>query len=144
MRDGPEEDRADALEANDAFYRALSNLDLPAMEELWAQHGFVVCVHPGWGPLEGWPTVRQSFEQIFTNTKWIKVVPTSLTVEVAGDVAIVTCAENITTAHDGEVAVAVAQATNVFRREGGAWRLIVHHASPAPVSVTQPFSGTVQ
>jgi hypothetical protein len=40
--------------------------------------------------------------------------------------------------------VAVAQATNLFLRTSQGWRMIHHHASPAPVHVTQPFSGTVQ
>jgi hypothetical protein len=42
------------------------------------------------------------------------------------------------------VGVAVAQATNLFIRTGEGWRMFHHHSSPAPVHVTQPFSGTVQ
>ena len=40
--------------------------------------------------------------------------------------------------------MAVAQATNLFRLTPDGWRMFHHHASPAPVHVTQPFSGAVQ
>jgi ketosteroid isomerase-like protein len=56
----------------------------------------------------------------------------------------VACSENITTADGEELGVAVAQATNVFCRTPEGWRMVVHHASPAPMLVTHSFSGTVQ
>ena len=131
-------------EANARFYRALEGLDLQAMERLWAHEGWVRCVHPGWDILVGWQTVRQSWEQIFANTRWLRVTPTSIEATVIGDVGVVVCSENITATTEGDVGVAVAQATNLFRRTRDGWRMIHHHASPAPVRVTQPFSGTVQ
>jgi ketosteroid isomerase-like protein len=88
--------------------------------------------------------VRESWEQIFASTKWIRVAPTAVRIQVLGDVGLVACSENITTTSDGDLGVAVAQATNVFRRTPEGWRMVVHHASPAPVLITQPFSGTVQ
>jgi ketosteroid isomerase-like protein len=59
-------------------------------------------------------------------------------------VAVVTCSENITAQSEEDVGMAVAQATNLFRKTPEGWRLFHHHASPAPVQVTHPFSGTVQ
>ena len=114
------------------------------MERLWLHEAWVRCIHPGWDVLVGWETVRQSWEQIFASTSWIRVTPTSVDVQVLGDVGIVACAENITATSDGDVGVAVAQATNLFLRTPEGWRMFHHHASPAPVHVTQPFSGTVQ
>jgi ketosteroid isomerase-like protein len=131
-------------EANDRFYRALESLDLATMDRVWLHEGWVRCIHPGWDVVVGWKAVRHSFEQIFGGTSWIRVTPTAIEINAFGDVGIVGCAENITATQDTDVGVAVAQATNIFRRTPEGWRMIHHHASPAPVNVTQPFSGTVQ
>ena len=136
---------SDALrEVNAAFYHAVEELDLEAMDRVWLHESWVRCIHPGWDLLVGWEVVRQSWQQIFSGTSWIRVIPTSVDVRVLGDVGFVGCAENITATSDGDVGVAVAQATNLFLRTDQGWLLIHHHSSPAPVSVTQPFSGTVQ
>lgn len=138
----------DALrEANARFYAAIEELNLGAMDAVWAHAGWVRCVHPGRDVVEGWPDVRATWERIFAGTRWLRVTPTSVAVAVFGDLGVVACSENITTSEDGDgddVGVAVAQATNLFVRTGDGWRLMHHHASPAPVHVTQAFSGTTQ
>jgi len=132
------------LEFNAQFYRAVEELNIAAMERLWLHESWVRCIHPGWDLLVGWEVVRQSWEQIFSGTSWIRVTPTSIDIRVLGEVGIVGCSENITATSDGDVGVAVAQATNLFWMTSEGWRLIHHHSSPAPVHVTQPFSGTIQ
>ena len=131
-------------EQNTRFYQAVAELSVEAMDELWLHESWVRCIHPGWDVLIGWEKVRQSFEQIFASTRWLRVVPTSVEIHIIGEVGMVACAENITSASEDDVGVAVAQATNLFRRTDQGWRLFHHHASPAPVHVTQAFSGTVQ
>lgn len=130
--------------ANEGFYRALETLDLPAMDRLWLHEPWVRCIHPGWDVLVGWEDVRASWRRIFESTPWIRVTATQVQVEVFGEIGLVACAENITASQDGDVGVAVAQATNLFRQSPDGWRMIHHHASSAPVHVTQPFSGIVQ
>lgn len=145
MADRATADHQEALrEANGAFYRAVEELNLAAMDRVWLHESWVRCIHPGWDLLVGWERVRQSWEQIFSDTHWMRVTPTGIDVQVLGDVGLVGCAENITATSDGDVGVAVAQATNLFLRTGEGWRLMHHHSSPAPVRVTQPFSGTIQ
>jgi len=129
---------------NERFYKALEELDLEQMERLWLHEPWVRCIHPGWDVLVGWEHVRESLEQIFASTGWMRVTPTECNIHVFGDVGMVACAENITASRDSDVGVAVAQATNLFRRTPEGWRMFHHHASPAPVRVSQPFSGTIQ
>ena len=136
--------RAAVEQANQGFYRALEGLDLAAMDALWLHEPWVRCLHPGWEPLTGWDPVRRSWQQIFENTRWMRVTPTAVEVVVLGEVAIVSCSEDITTTREGDVGLGVAQATNVFVSRPEGWRMVVHHASPVPVRITQPFSGTAQ
>jgi len=141
----PEGDALAALrETNDRFYRAFETHDLAAMEGLWLHDPRVRCVHPGWDVLVGWDEVRAAWERILQNTGWIRVSVTQSHAEVMGDVGLVGCSENITSGREGDVGVAVAQATNLFRLTPDGWRIFLHHASLAPVHVTQPFSGVLQ
>jgi ketosteroid isomerase-like protein len=94
-------------------------------------------VHPGWSPLHGRETVLRSWTMIMANTSFIQFVLTDVEVTVAGEVAVVTCGENMLTGLDdvtggdiGGLAGGRAVATNVFRRTPEGWRLWVHHASP--------------
>ena len=144
MHDGGGDAVHDLREANELFYRALETLDLAAMDRVWSHEPEVRCIHPGSEALVGWDSVRNAWQQIFANTRWMRVQPTDVRMQVIGEVGLVACAENITATNDDDVGVAVAQATNVFRHTADGWRMILHHASPAPVTVTQPFSGTVQ
>jgi len=120
-------------EANARFYRAFEALDLRAMDEVWGHGAHVKCVHPGWPLLTGWEAVRASWEAIFANTQEMSFTLTDVRVTEAGDLAWVTCTENILSESDGRVGVTSILATNVFERgpgrEGGGWRMVHHHAS---------------
>jgi hypothetical protein len=138
------DDQAALRRANERFYLALESLDLQAMEELWLHAGWVQCVHPGWEAISGWQGVRQSFEEIFANTRYLRVTPTAQREVVLSELGIVTCVENITTGSGEDLGLAVAQATNLFVKTDRGFRMVHHHASSAPVRVTHPFTGTVQ
>jgi hypothetical protein len=140
----PAESRDSLLAANATFYRALETLDIEAMERLWVHDGWVRCVHPGRDALVGWPSVRASFAEIFALTEWIRVTPTAIDVLVFGELGVIACVENVTAKNEHDVGVAAAQATNIFRLTDYGWRMMHHHASPAPMHVTQAYDGNIQ
>ena len=79
----PDAELARVEEANARFYRAFESLDLREMEAVWAKGGHVKCVHPGWGLLAGWESVRVSWETIFKNTAEIRFSVTDVDVQDA-------------------------------------------------------------
>jgi len=117
------------VEANASFYRAFETLDIAEMDRVWAHGEHVQCVHPGWPLLSGWDAVRTSWETIFTNTAEMRFTVSDVHAVVGGEVAWVTCTENILSEVAGRVSVTAILATNLFERSAGGWRLVHHHAS---------------
>ncbi|MEZ0068852.1 ketosteroid isomerase-like protein [Streptacidiphilus sp. MAP12-20] len=140
---GSEAEVAAVTEANLALYAALETGDLDALTDVWVSgaeaddvHG-AVCVHPGWPVLRGRASVLRSYALIMAHTEYIQFFLTDVEVEVLGDVALVTCTENILSGgeaeEEGELGPLVGGrvvATNLFRRTEEGWRLWSHHGSP--------------
>jgi uncharacterized protein (TIGR02246 family) len=122
-------DPEQVVEANLKFYFALESLDIDLMDEVWATDGSAICIHPNSTRLAGWENIRNSWEQIFRNTTFMRVDVSEVSVEVQGQTAWVTCLENITTARGDQMRRAQAYATNIFVFEDDRWLLVLHHAS---------------
>lgn len=122
------------LRVNDAFYAAFESADLDVMTELWVDDPEAMCVHPGALPVRGASAISRSWALIMANTPYIQFFLTDVETSVLGDVASVTCTENVLTAANasevGSFNGAKAVATNVFVRTANGWRLWIHHASP--------------
>lgn len=112
--------------ANAAFYDAFERRDLDAMSDVWEHSDRVSCVHPGWAILSGWASVSASWYALFDGPQRLQFIVTDERVDVHGDLAWVTCNENLI---DEGNAQAVA-ATNVFTRTAAGWCLLHHHGSP--------------
>jgi ketosteroid isomerase-like protein len=122
-------DTADVEEANARFYRAFEALDIAEMDRVWIHGEHARCVHPGWPLLCGWDAVRASWQTIFAGTEEMRFTLGEVTVGVGGDLAWVTCTENILSEVNGRVAVTSILATNLFERDLDGWRIVHHHAS---------------
>lgn len=109
------------LGANAAYYRAFATRNFAAMSRIWADEQ-VSCVHPGWPVLVGRQAVLESWQRILGNPTVGRIEFHDATAMVAGNEGRVLCVEVI-----GATAFA---ASNWFRRIGGTWRMIHHHASP--------------
>jgi len=122
------------LAANAELYAAFEHGDVDRMEAVWDDADDVRCVHPGWPLVTGRSRVLRSWSVIMANTSYIQFFLTAVDPSIDGDLAVVTCEENILTSvadPDGTLSEsALVVSTNVFRRRGGRWRLWVHHGSP--------------
>src|SRR3990172_2579452 len=104
------------LEANQNFYSALQNLSLAEMDAAWLPEDWVRCVHPGWDLLEGWEAVRESWQHIFENTQFMRIVVGLQFLRVENSMAWVCCTERISSAAQGRFDGAYVQTTNIFER----------------------------
>ncbi len=116
--------------ANEEFYRAFESLDIGKMDKIWAQKEYVTCIHPGWSIKEGWPKVRDSWVVIFNNVFSMSFALSDVQIQVAADVAWVTCTENITSRHGDNTQNSRVVATNLYERMDESWKIIHHHGSP--------------
>ena len=116
--------------ANQRFYDAFNELSIERMEEVWETSGRALCVHPGWTPIVGWDTIRQSWERIFDNANLMHFNVRYLNVVVQGEFGYVTCVEGITSVVQGRAANFSTYATNIFARTAEGWKMVAHHASP--------------
>jgi ketosteroid isomerase-like protein len=118
--DDAEREESEALDANAAFYAAFRGRDMTKMAAIWSRERLVACVHPGWQILYGRETVLASWKAILGNDSSPPIEPRDARAFVYGDVAVVTCVEQI---FDMRLV-----ATNIFVREAAGFRLVHHHA----------------
>jgi uncharacterized protein (TIGR02246 family) len=124
----------EVLAVHAEFYAAFERADFDAMEQLWADDDGVVCVHPAAPPIRGRGAVMRSWVALMADAPYLQFFLTDVEASVVGDLASVTCTENVLSATSdtpvGVFAGGSAVATNVFRRSSGRWRLWIHHSSP--------------
>jgi hypothetical protein len=104
------------------------------MEAVWDDADDVRCIHPGWPVLTGRARVMRSWSVLMANTTYIQFFLTDVAASVDGDLAVVSCEENILTGVDdadgGLGGNAKVVSTNIFRRRDDGWRVWLHHGSP--------------
>ena len=81
------------LFANDAFYLALANRDMAAMDDIWAAEAPVSCIHPGWPPLSGRDEVMGSWRNILGNTDQAPIEHLNPSARAFDEFAVVLCHE---------------------------------------------------
>jgi len=121
-----------AQDAENAFYEALERCDLEGMMAVWAEDEDIVCVHPAGARLSGQDQVRESWAKIFAAGPRAQV-RIDQQVAISGMMlAVHSVFEHFSIQGQAQPQPAPIVATNVYLRTAAGWRLIVHHASPAP------------
>ena len=126
-----------AQDAENAFYEALERSDLEGMMAVWAEDEDIVCVHPGGPRLTGQDEVRESWARIFKGGGRTRVQITHQVAISAMMLAVHSVHENFLLEGEAQPRAPIL-ATNVYLRTPAGWRMIVHHASPAPAQPAAP------
>jgi ketosteroid isomerase-like protein len=125
-----------AQDAENAFYEALERCDLEGMMAVWSEDDEIVCVHPGGARLTGQDEVRESWARLFAAgpqarlTIERQVAISGMMLAVHSVFEVFTLPKEARAQAAGEPVPIVA--TNIYLRTAAGWRMIVHHASPAP------------
>jgi ketosteroid isomerase-like protein len=104
------------------FYDAFTNQDLEAMKHVWSSAEDIRCVHPGMASMNGPETIMKSWAQIMQGTGFT-ITPSRTRIDINGQTALCSCIEE--TPGGGML-----ECLNVYRREDGIWKMILHMASP--------------
>ncbi len=126
-----------AQDAESAFYEALERADLETMMAVWSEDEEIVCVHPNGQRLAGQEQVREAWRQMFGGGPVMHIRITQQVVVTGMMVEVRSVHENITVAGEPGPRPPML-ATNVYLRTPGGWRMVLHHASPAPEAAPPP------
>lgn len=118
------------------FYAALNKMfagDLGPMKEVWSHADDVTYMGPGGGFQVGWEQVLKSWEAQAAMKLGGKVETADMRITVGRDIAVASNYENgENTNARGEPQKLSIRATNIFRKEGGKWKMIGHHTDLLP------------
>ncbi len=118
--------------AVDGFYAALNALftgDLEPMDAVWSHADDVTYLGPGGGIKVGWAAVSKDWEAQAAMKLGGKVEAKDVHITVGSGLAVVVGYEvGENKGEDGKTTKVEIRATSTFRQEGGAWKMIGHHA----------------
>ncbi len=112
--------------------------DLDAMMAVWADDDEVYCVHPQGPRITGVAQVRESWRQIFAAAQSLRFQVRQQHLLQAMMVSVHSVYEQITLADETRARSCIL-ATNIYMRTERGWRMMAHHASPAP-EIQEPES----
>lgn len=118
-------------DAEAAFYEAFMKQDLDAMMAVWADDDEVYCVHPRGPRVTGVAQVRESWRHIFAGGQSVRLEVREQHLLQAMMVSVHSVYEHIALAGEARARASIV-ATNIYMRTEHGWRMMAHHASPAP------------
>ena len=121
--------------ASKQFYTALNRMangDAGLMASAWSHGPEVTALHPIDGREIGWEAVKASFDQFAQIAADGNIELKDQQIRVDGDVAYELGVEQGECKLGGHPVALKQRVTNIYRREGGAWRMIHHHSDTSP------------
>ena len=112
------------------FYAALNRMangDAGPLADIWSQGAAVTTMHPIGGREVGWDKVRESFQKVAQIASEGRIKLDDQIVQVTGDLAYELGVERGQLKLAGQQATIEHRVTNIYRREGGRWKIVHHH-----------------
>ncbi len=128
--------KADVLAANDQFYSALNVMftgDVAPMLAVWSHTDDINYMGPDGGIEVGWKAVKPNWEKQAALKLGGKVHNEDVHLQMGHHLAVIInyeVGENVD--GDGKPVSVKIRATNVYRKEDGAWKMIGHHTDLLP------------
>jgi ketosteroid isomerase-like protein len=129
---------ASSAECEQAFYEALEAGDLDALTDLLHDDEDVCCVHPEGPRLIGFAAVRASWAAILANGA-LRIRAQARKTLQTPIVALHNVIEEIVVEQGGQPKVVHVIATNGYVKTPSGWKMVLHHASPAPEGPVEQF-----
>jgi ketosteroid isomerase-like protein len=106
--------------------------DANAMPNAWSHGEDVTAFHPIGDRNEGWEQVRTTFEQVGSMASGGHVRITNQLIRAGTDLAYEVGWEEGEATLAGERVPIKHRVTNIYRREGGDWKMVHHHTDSSP------------
>lgn len=117
------------------FYRAVNAMfqgDIEPLTDVWSHEDDITYMGPDGTVNVGWDEVLRNLQNQATMKLGGEIRPELIMVTSDPDLAIMECREIGENIIDGKPVKISLRATNVFRKEGGEWKLIGHHTDKLP------------
>jgi ketosteroid isomerase-like protein len=121
-------------QASEGFYAALTRMcngDAGPMDAVWAHSADVTTMHPIGEREVGWEQVGPVWQQVASLASGGQVGLSDRLVRVGTDLAYEVGIEEGEATLAGERIPIRHRVTNVYRREGGGWKIVHHHSDPS-------------
>ena len=118
-------------ECEQAFYEALQAADTDAVSDAWLDDDDVCCVHPGGARLVGYSAVRSSLLALLSSGP-VQIRTVSRKCFESATVAVSNVIEEVVVVQGGSRQLVHVIATNAFAKTPSGWKMVLHHAAPAP------------
>jgi ketosteroid isomerase-like protein len=128
----------DVRQASEQFYAALNQMasgEPNSMHEVWAHGDDVTALHPIGGRNEGWDETRTAFEQVGSVASRGHVRLRDQMIQVGTDLAYEVGIEEGEITLAGEHVSFEHRVTNIYRRDGGEWKVVHHHTDLSPAMI---------
>lgn len=127
----------DVRQASGRFYAALTRVlngnAGPMMDtDVWSHGSDVTTMHPIGEREVGWEQVEGPWQQVASMCSGGQVAIEEPLIRVVGDLAYEVGTESGNATMAGQAVSFGHRVTNIYRREGGVWKIVHHHTDKSP------------